>query len=273
MDEYLDKSVQAMKLRNFSPKTIKSYIHTLKEYFLFKKYDIGIPDTENIKLFLLNKFDGGASSRTVNLSLNAIRYFYRDVMQRDCRIDFQCAKTPITLPVVLSKAEIALILDVIDNDKHRLMIAIAYGAGLRVSEIISLRCRDLHVEELVIHVKNGKGQKDRITVIPEKLKGALYAVLSTKQAEDYFFSSERGGKLTVRTAQKVFETALRKSEIQKAATFHSLRHSFATHLLENGTDIRYVQELLGHSNIRTTQRYTQVTNPQLKDIKSPLSFI
>ena len=147
-----------------------------------------------------------------------------------------------------------------------------YGAGLRVSEVIDLRVKDIDFEELTLHIKQAKGKKDRITVFPEKLKASIQNSITGKDRDDFVFSSERGGKLTTRTAQKVFGNSLGKAGIKKEATFHSLRHSFATHLLENGVDIRYVQELLGHQNIRTTQRYTQVTNPKLKNIKSPFDF-
>ena len=158
----------------------------------------------------------------------------------------------------------------IKNPKHKLILALAYGAGLRVSEIINLRVRDIDLQELTIHPKQAKGKKDRITLLAEGLRPAIKNLTAGKNANDFVFSSERGGRLTTRTAQKIFEKALKKAKIKKKATFHSLRHSFATHLLENGVDIRYVQELLGHQNIRTTQRYTQVTNPKLKNIKSPL---
>ena len=130
--------------------------------------------------------------------------------------------------------------------------------------------QDVNLEESTIHLKNAKGKKDRITIFPEKIKNNLQNLIAGKNLNDYLFESERGGKLTERTAQKVFENALREAGIKKDATFHSLRHSFATHLLENGVDVRYVQELLGHQNIRTTQIYTQITNPKLKNIKSPL---
>lgn len=150
------------------------------------------------------------------------------------------------------------------------MLGLAYGAGLRVSEVVALKVPDLDFNELTIHIKQAKGRKDRISVVPEKLRMDLTNLMAGKEHVEYVFASERGGKLTTRTAQKIFEHALVRANINKPATFHSLRHSFATHLLENGVDIRYVQVLLGHNNIRTTQRYTQVTNPKLKSIKSPL---
>ncbi len=149
-------------------------------------------------------------------------------------------------------------------------MSLSYGAGLRVSEVVALKVQDMDLAELTIHIKQAKGQKDRISVVPESISDELKNLFVEKANNDFVFVSERGGKLTTRTTQKVFENALRNSGVKKHATFHSLRHSFDTHLLENGTDVRYVQELLGHANIRTTQIYTQVTNPKLKNIKSPL---
>ena len=150
------------------------------------------------------------------------------------------------------------------------MVALTYGAGLRISEIINLRVQDIDFEQLTIHLKEAKGKKDRITILPEKLKSDLLNVIVEKDNKKYIFESNRGGKLNTRSVQKIFEKALKSAKIKKPATFHSLRHSFATHLLENGVDVRYVQELLGHANIRTTQIYTKATNPSLKNIKSPL---
>ncbi|MFH1956609.1 MAG: tyrosine-type recombinase/integrase, partial [Patescibacteria group bacterium] len=150
------------------------------------------------------------------------------------------------------------------------LISLSYGAGLRVSEVINLKIKDININELTIHIKEAKGNKDRITIFPDSLCDEIKKIISQNGKDDYLFASERGGKLSERTAQKIFENALQKSGIKKDATFHSLRHSFATHLLENGVDVRYVQELLGHQNIRTTQLYTKVTNPSIKNIKSPL---
>jgi site-specific recombinase XerD len=126
------------------------------------------------------------------------------------------------------------------------------------------------LDELTLHIKQAKGSKDRISILPEKLREQLGELMIGKDSEEYVFESERGGCLTTRTAQIVFAKTLKSVGIKKNATFHSLRHSFATHLLENGVDIRHVQKLLGHANIRTTQLYTKVTNPQLKNIRSPL---
>lgn len=269
MEVYLKKLENELRLRNYSSRTIKSYKKCVAEYLQFKHNGFDDVDTDFIKKYLLTKIDEGKSSQTINQNLQAINFFCWNVLKYRNKINIKFAKTPSKLPVVLSRNEIVLILNNIGNEKHNLMVSLAYSSGLRVSEVVDLKVKDINIGELIIHIKGAKGNKDRITVFPEKLEEKIKKFMSSKSNNDFVFSSERGGKLTTRTAQKIFENALKKSKIQKDATFHSLRHSFATHLLENGVDVRYVQELLGHSNIRTTQIYTQVTNPKLKKIKSP----
>ncbi|OGI35557.1 MAG: hypothetical protein A2259_00325 [Candidatus Moranbacteria bacterium RIFOXYA2_FULL_43_15] len=270
MDVYLKKLEDELRLRNYSPKTIKSYTACVEKYLQAKQNNLDSVSTEFIKQHLLSIIEKGAASQTTNQNLQAINFFCWNVLKYKGKIDIKFAKTPSKLPIVLSRDEIQTILEAIVNEKHKLMIALAYSGGLRVSEIINLKVKDVNLPELTIHIKGAKGNKDRITVFPEKLTENIQNNIYGKNSDDYVFESERGGKLTERTAQKVFENALNKTGIQKDATFHSLRHSFATHLLENGVDVRYVQELLGHQNIRTTQLYTKVTNPALKKIKSPL---
>ncbi|MFH0838529.1 MAG: tyrosine-type recombinase/integrase [Patescibacteria group bacterium] len=269
MKECLERTKDVLTLRNYSRSTAKSYLACLREYLGLKHYDYREPDVEHIKRFLIEKQERGYSSQSVNVYLNAIKFYYYKVAKSYKKIDLQFAKRSKRLPVVLSREEIAGILKVIQNRKHRLLVALAYGAGLRVSEAVSLRVRDIQLEELTIHIKEAKGRKDRISLVSNKLCEELRWQMNGKQAGDFVFDSQRGGRLTTRTAGKIFENGLRNACIRKAATFHSLRHSFATHLLENGTDVRYVQALLGHSNITTTQIYTAVTNPILKQIKSP----
>lgn len=276
LQELVRKIKDELRLRNYSCKTIESYIFCLTDYFKYLKNIKREPDVGVIKKYLLEKQDRGLSSQTVNLYLQSIKYFYRDVCKNNENIEIRFAKTPSKLPVVLSRAEIEKIIASISNQKHRLLIALSYGCGLRVSEIIDLKVKDIDLNELIVHLKGAKGNKDRITIFPERLKNDIMNLIASKAGNEYLFISQLGtrlparqGKLTERTAQKIFENALKKTGIKKEATFHSLRHSFATHLLENGVDVRYVQELLGHRNIRTTQIYTQVTNPKLKNIKSP----
>lgn len=270
LKELLVKIENELKLRNYSRKTIKSYLLCLADYFRYIKDIKRDPDVVLIKKYLLEKQAKGLSSQTINVHLHAIKYFYRELCKSNTAIDIKFAKTASKLPIVLSRDEIARIIDSIDNKKHRLLVSLSYGAGFRVSESIDLKVKDIDLKGLTMHIKGAKGNKDRISIISEKLIPDLEHLIALKDPNEYVFDSNQGGKLTERTAQKVFESALQKAGIRKDATFHSLRHSFATHLLENGVDVRYVQELLGHANIRTTQIYTKVTNPMLKNIKSPL---
>jgi len=270
MQDYLEKIEIELKVKNYSIKTVKGYLRCLKEYFAFRKKNLWQLDVANIKSFLLKKQEKGYSPQTINLYLNAIKFFYKKIIKTPKKINLQFSKRSKKLPVVLSRKEILEIISTIKNSKHKLLISIAYGAGLRVSETISLKVKDVQLEGLTLHIKEAKGQKDRITIFPEKLKISLKNLIAGKSKNDYVFQSERGGRLGARTAQNIFQKALKNANIKKEATFHSLRHSFATHLLEDGVDVRFVQELLGHQNIRTTQMYTKVTNPSIRKIKSPL---
>lgn len=270
MQPELDKVKRELLIRNYSSKTIKSYLYSLEKYFEYKKQNLQKLDLENIRDFLLYCQNKGVSAQTRNIFLSAIKFYYYNIIGSRIKINIKTAKESKTLPIVLSRNEIGTIISSITNPKHKLLIELSYGGGLRVSETINLKVKDIDLDELTIHIKQSKGQKDRITLLPEKITVDLYKLIALKKAGDFVFESERGGKLATRTAQKVFENALKKSNVKKDATFHSLRHSFATHLLENGVDVRYVQELLGHQNIRTTQIYTHVTNPNLKNIQSPL---
>ena len=267
---FLRSAERELKVRNMSPRTVQSYGAALRNYFAYKGKDIGSVDEENIRSFIIHKLESGAAAQTTHVLLNAIKFFYRDVIQSAVPITVKYAKTPSVLPAVLSRNEIDRLISSTKNLKHRLLLSLAYGAGLRVSEAVNLRVGDIDLPEKVLIVREGKGRKDRLTLLPEKIIGALQLLMEGRNNGDYVFESERGGPLSTRTAQAVFAQACKRAGIKKLATFHSLRHSFATHLLENGVDIRYVQELLGHRNIRTTQRYTQVTNTSIKRIKSPL---
>lgn len=269
MQTELDKIKLELRIRNYSPNTIKSYLFAVKEYFAFNN-NYKYLDERNIKKFLANCERNNISPQSRNLYLSAIKFYYTHILRINRQIQINYAKRPKTMPVVLSRREVEDILSSLVNMKHKTLISLAYGSGLRVSEVMKLKVVDLDFYELTVNIKQAKGQKDRITVMPEKLRESLKKMITGKEMNDFVFTSERVGKLTTRSGQMIFTKALQKSSVRKSATFHSLRHSFATHLLENGVDVRYVQELLGHENIRTTQRYTHVTNPRIKSIRSPL---
>lgn len=218
--------------------------------------------------FLDSKAKKGLSGYTLNQYHAAYKLYKTKILGQKHQQQFPYTKRHQRLPIVLSRDEIQIILEGVKNIKHKTALSLAYGAGLRVSELINLRVSDLDFGMAQIIIRHGKGGKDRVTMMPQKLSDTLRNLTAGKEGKDFVFESERGGKLTTRTLQMVFARALKQAGIGKAATFHSLRHSFATHLLENGIDIRQIQELLGHSSITTTQIYTHVAN--INNIRSPL---
>ena len=260
----------AMIIRNYSVKTQKTYLYCIEKYLAFDSEAVRRCSHEMIKKFLLEKAQEGIGPVSRNLYLCAIKFFYFNVLQRRKEIKIPYAKRPKSTPLTLSHDTVIQIASSINNYKHKLLVLLAYGTGLRLSEIINLQVRDVHLHNRTIHVRNGKGGKRRFTILPDKLWDRLRIYTQYKPANNYLFESNRKGKLHPRTVQKIFKNALKKSGVTIPATFHTLRHSFATHLLENGTDIRYIQRLLGHSSLRTTQIYTHVTTSMLGRVKSPL---
>ncbi|MHB8281103.1 MAG: tyrosine-type recombinase/integrase [Candidatus Humimicrobiaceae bacterium] len=231
MQKQLEQTVRELKIRNYSHKTAKSYLYALKEYFAFKKYNLDSLDTNNIRNFLLQNHEKDISAQTRNLFLNAIKFFYREIVKTNQKISIQSAKKNKSLPVILSKDEIEKIIETTKNTKHKLLLSLAYGAGLRVNEIINLKVKDIDLEESTVHLKQAKGKKDRITIFPEKLKENMQNLIAGKDKNDFIFASERRGKLTTRTAQKIFKNSLKKSGVKKEVTFHSLRHYLDSSLM------------------------------------------
>lgn len=264
------KLKQEMKLRNFSSKTIKSYLYYITSFLDFASKNPKKICTEDIRNYLEKLIDKGKSGSTLNTVYSALKFYFEKILHRKFFINIPRAKSSKKLPEVFTKDEIKMILATVKNVKHKLLLGLLYSSGLRVSEIVNLKVKDLDFENKMLRVRQGKGAKDRMTILAEKVAGVLKRYVGKKEADDYVFESARGGKLTERSAQKVFAKALKESGIKKSASCHSLRHSFATHLLEQGVDIRYIQELLGHKRLETTQVYTKVTSGKLKDIGSPL---
>lgn len=268
----LKRLEEELCLRACSPKTVKAYMGCLKEYL----EKVGSMDAEAMKRFVLGKLSEGKAPETVNVYLNALRFYRRYVLKEGGSFSVPLVRRNLRLPVVFTKIEVRWILENVKNRKHWLMMALTYGAGLRVSEVVKIRVGDLRLQEGLLLVRQAKGGKDRLSLIPDSLQNVLKTFCAGKRGSDWLFQSERGGRLTERTLQKVFERALEQAQKQhgfyKRAGIHALRHSFATHLLEQGTDLRYVQDLLGHANLKTTQRYTHVTTVALRRIQSPFEL-
>jgi len=266
--------MQEMRIRNFSPKTIESYVYYNKELLRFASKFADEISKQDIKDFLDFLISSGKSISTVNLAINAFKFYYQTILNRkffDFRAGIVRPKSPKKLPVVLSKEEVSAMISVVGNLKHQIMIEIMYGSGLRVGELVNLRINDIDFNRCLIYIKGGKGNKDRNTIGSVKVFAEIEQYLLEYQPLIFLFEGyEAGQKINVRSAQAVVARAAERADINKEVSAHTLRHSFATHLLEAGTDIRYIQELLGHAKLQTTQIYTHVASNDLESIKSPL---
>ncbi len=234
--------------------------------------DIQEPDIER---YVLKKIKEGKVSQAYQKHLlGALKLFYKLVFNRDMKLNHLYPKrTEKKLPKVLSREDIKRILDATDNLKHRAILSTIYSAGLRVSELINLMIKDVDSGRMVIRVRQAKGNKDREVVLSEKLLTLLRAYFLACKPRDYLFEGQTGGVYSARSVQQIMKQSLRKAGINKDASVHTLRHSFATHMLEAGTDIRYIQEILGHNNLKTTEIYTHVTDAGKRKIKSPLDML
>ncbi|MSU74944.1 MAG: integrase [Candidatus Magasanikbacteria bacterium] len=261
---------QEMVLRGFSVKTIKSYLHYVGEFLRFANKDARSVSQADVRAYLEYLSSEDFSASTINTAYSALLFYFGKILYRRFFVNLPRAKKEKHLPNVLSKAEVAKIIEVTENPKHNCIISLLYGTGVRVSELTHIKMRDVDLDRMILRVYQGKGKKDRQTIIPKALKEILLKQQKLKMADDYLFTNGRGSRLTEATIQKVVGAAAQKAGIQKNVSPHTLRHSFATHLLEAGTDIRYIQELLGHAKLQTTQIYTHVASTAIAGIVSPL---
>ncbi len=266
----LEKLKQEMRLRMFSPKTIKSYLYYTTFFLNFTRKSPTNINQDDIRAYLDNFCNKNVSSSTLNTAYSALKFYFEKILCRKFFFNLPRAKKDKKLPIVLSKKEILEIINACENIKHKLIIQILYCSGLRVSEVINLKINDIDLNRKSIHIKGAKGKKDRITIISETVLNNIDKYLQEWQPLEYVFESMRGGKLTTRTVQAIVSQNTRKAHIFKNITPHTFRHSFATHLLESGLDIRYIQVLLGHSRLETTQIYTKVATTQFDKIKDLL---
>lgn len=269
LSKVLKKIEIEVKLRGFSPKTSKMYILYNKQFLLRYKLNPTKVTEDDIKLYLAEKMTNeNLSSKSIVLIKAALFFYYNEIL--DNKFEIKTPKIKKTTPVVLTKEEINTLFSVITNIRHKLILKLYYSSGLRLTEATTLRKKDLDFNEKVIWIRNGKGGKDRMSIISENLVKELEAFTKYKENNDFIFTNTKGDPIHERSIQYAMQRAKEKSGIQKDVHIHSLRHSFATHLLESGVDIRKIQELLGHSDLSTTQIYTTISNAELKKVKSPL---
>lgn len=290
MIKFLEKLETELQLRGFSKKTIDSYIFHNQKFLEFARsrpgsgFQTSLLDGKNerepediikddIKAYLAHLIgEKGQSPASINLALSALKFFYEGVLKKHIFEGIRAPKPEKKLPTVLTKDEIKDMINATMNPKHRLLIEFLYSSGLRVSEAVSIKMEDLELKEGMGTVRGGKGKKDRNIILSKALVEHLEDYLSNrseKYADNPHVFCIRNSHFSVRQAQKIVKNAAIKAGIQKNVFCHALRSSFATHLLEEGTDIRIIQELLGHSSISTTERYTKVSRDHLKKIKSP----
>ena len=210
--------------------------------------------------------------RSINLKLSSLKFLYKEILKKPEIIAAVKSQKPSKkLPTYLTKEEIDKLLASASNHKHRLLIELLLSSGLRISECINLKVQDISFKDKTIHVKSGKGDKDRITITSQKTIDNINQYLSSRKYQsEYLFAKSSGHPLTAKLAQKILPILIKKTRIQKKITPHVLRHTFATLLLESGTNLKMIQELLGHSSLNTTQIYTHISKEQIKAIKNPL---
>ena len=267
MEGLLLKLKRELEIRNSSNRTIKGYLYSVNKFLEYSK-DKGMNE-EVVKDYTQQNLRSKNPS-SVRRDLFAIKFFFENVLKQ--KLDLPNPKKNSTLPDILTIEEVRKLIGTTSNIKHKLIIKFLYGCGLRVSEIVNSKKDDVNFEEGLVHVRLAKGKKDRFVKIPDSVKEELENYVKIGNGK-YLFESNRGGKLTTATIQAILKNAAKKSGIKKRVYPHLLRHSFATHLLEQGTDLRIIQKLLGHSDIKTTQIYTQISQASIKNIKSPLDNI
>lgn len=264
---------EKLKELRYSESTLRSY-KTLFEEFInyYHKFEIDRIDEKMIIAYLRYLvMERKVSSSYQNQAINAIKFYYERVLGGQRKVYYiDRPKTEKTLPVVLSEEETIQVLNAVDNLKHKAILMTIYSAGLRISEAVNLKIMDIDSQRMQIRVEQSKGKKDRYTLLAAKTLEILRMYVKEYKPKNWLFEGQSGEQYSDRSIQAILKMAVAKTNIKKHVTVHTLRHSFATHLLENGTDLRYIQNLLGHENSKTTEIYTHVTTKGFGQIKSPM---
>jgi integrase/recombinase XerD len=269
------RMIEDMTIRRLSPKTQQSYIRTIKNLAAFLGRSPDKASFEDIRRFQLHVAQSGVGTGALNATVTALRFFFRVTLKRYAIIEHTAfIHEPRKLPVVLSPEEIARFLDAAPGLKYKAALSVAYGAGLRASEVVSLKISDIDSERMVIRVEQGKGRKDRYVMLSPHLLELLRAWCKAGRPQGWLFPGQnRVNHLTTRQFNRACHVAAHMAGIDKRVSPHTLRHSFATHLLEQNIDIRVIQVLLGHAKLDTTALYTRVATKTIREIMSPLEHI
>ncbi len=271
-EEFLRKLEVELKISKNSPYTQRNYLDANRKLLSHVEKEVENIDEDDVKEFMAENLSESSASSII-VFLSALRFSFTAILKKDLTINIKRPKKEKRIPAVLTKEETRLLLDNLITKKSKLMVSLIYACGMRVSELTSLKIKDFDFDEKVGHIRQAKGKKDRLFNIPEFLFQDLKDLkeLQEEQGKEYLFTNPTTNeKMTTRNLQKIVSKAVKRAGIKKEVHPHTLRHSFATHLLENNVDIRKIQELLGHADLSTTQIYTHISNEELKKIKSPL---
>jgi len=278
VDKLIDEFEKKLVLQRYSTNSIKNYKSAVKSFLLLAQKKFSNPleiDEQVIEKYIYWKVDkhkiGSSHQRLIVASIDK---FYQSLYNRLLNLKhlYPLRKSK-SLPDYITTSEVKRMIDHVDNKKHLCIIKLLYGAGLRLSELINLKLTDINSQDMLIYIRKAKGNKDRVVMLSESLLKDLRDYFMLYKPREYLFEGQRGGMYSDKSVQNVVRDAARKAGIKKKITPHTLRHSFATHLLEAGTDIRYIQQLLGHQSIKTTEVYTHITDVSKSNIKSPLDML
>ncbi|MDP3990492.1 MAG: tyrosine-type recombinase/integrase [archaeon] len=262
------------KRRGLSPRTIKTYCFCVNQFLFCFKKELKLLTKNDIEEYLMKMIHREKAGNTINVHLNALKFFFEKVLKRKITVNVPFVKKPKRLPEFLTKEELINLIDAIKNEKHKLMILLLYSTGMRVSELVSLKVKDFEFNENYGWVRGGKGRKDRLFILAGKLKQQLLQQIEQNKlnSEDYLFSG-RKEHISVESIRMILRKATKQAGLKKKVHPHMLRHSFATHLIQNGYSVTEVQPLLGHNSLNTTMIYLHMASPTLLRIKSPLDSL
>jgi len=271
-EKILIKLSEELNLRGFSKETKKSYTYNISKFLNWIKLNSLNISNENVRRYFLYLHDKKYDTNTIRLIQASLSFLFKNVIKKEIKYDtIPRPKSKKQLPKVLSKEEIQIILNNTKNEKHKLIISILYSSGLRLSEVINLKREHINIYNDTILIKQAKGKKDRITMLSKKVKEQLTKYLLNTNFKTQYLFEGRCGKYSKKSVQEILKKS--SANLNKHITPHMLRHSFATHLLEAGTDIRIIQKLLGHSKLETTTIYTKVANNLLEKVVSPFDSL
>jgi integrase/recombinase XerD len=269
------RMIEDMMIRKLAPKTQQGYIRTVKEFTAFLGRSPDTASFEDVRRFQLHRAANSARTPILNHTVAALRFFFRITLRRSDIIEHTAfIHEPWKLPIVLSPEEVARLLDAVPGLKYKAALSVAYGAGLRAAEVVSLKISDIDSKRMVIRVEQGKGRKDRYVMLSPHLLKLLRAWWRTARPQGWLFPGRDPLQpMTTRQLNRACYAAAHMAEINKRVSLHTLRHSFATHLLEQNIDIRVIQVLLGHAKLDTTALYTRVATKTIREVMSPLEHI